>query len=179
MSIYRPLNKYFIARDKQNRKKREKLSKLLKEYYKEIDKGDLSRLEDSIAIYVIMNVTEYYSMSSDDINAINLSSLICNIVEYQVPSLAKLKEMREQNENYFRNHNVIPTKMIRENTAIKWLDYMIRAGKIHEGDIIDLSKFKIVDFIHDPRMIEILDLREGETINLVEEKPLTRKRTNM
>jgi len=69
--------------------------------------------------------------------------------------------------------------MIKENTANKWLDYMIRAGKIHEGDIIDLSKFKIVDFIHDPRMIEILDLRKGETINLVEEKPLTRKRTNM
>lgn len=179
MSVYRPLDKCIIAKDKQNKKKRDKLSRLLKEYDKEIDKGDLTRIEDSIAIYVIMKVTKYYSMSSYDINAINLSTLICNIVEYQVPSLAKLKEIREQNENYFRNNSVVPTKMIKENTAIKWLDYMIKTGKIHEGDIIDLSKFKIVDFIHDPRIIEILDLRKGETVNHVGKKTLTRKHTNI
>lgn len=165
-------------------KKKRQIKKLLKVYQKEFYSGHLEHINDYIAINVILSLSGSQKvMLSPEINKVNLNDLICSdtsayiqeIKEYEVPSLNFLDRHILQYENIVRNTRndefpyrvVVPTKQQKQYNAAKWLKLMITLGLIKESDIIDLTEYRLVNFINDPRLIEILDLWKEENLDLI------------
>jgi len=150
-------------------KKRRKIMKLLKEYQKEFNNGNNQYLLDYIGINVILSMS-YSSVCNKDIISAYLieNCILARFMglellhdikntehKYKVPSIFYLDETIKNSGNCFG----ISVKTER-TIAAEWLKLMINANLIKVGDVIDLTKIELINFINDPRLVKILCIEE-------------------
>jgi len=140
-----------------------KLKVLLNKYKEEIKGGNLFHLKDYIGACVILDLINANVYFDDMYKYIELSHLLLSgdwkvpidyLKVYEVPSL---DEMRKFKHRYSKISNFNTIDFIYRNAAYTWFILMIENGMMCECDVIDLTMYKLSDFIHDYRLLDILN----------------------
>lgn len=145
-----------------------KLKMLLMKYENELRKGNAEHIKDYIGARVVLALSLSPGIiDSRAISKTTLNSLICpfdliggKIIDYKVPSLQSIYYLQNKYNLYYKKHYGIPVNMIQENGAATWIGLMIENGMVSEGDTINLTQFKLIDFISDPKLKNIMGITE-------------------
>ena len=145
------------------------LLKFLMEYKKEISNGNKNHIKDLIVVIVYselsrnMSAIEKYNLTDVTLSNLKLWNLNCNILdlkEFEVPSKEELTSQINQYKIEIKENNFTSEGNDYECAFATWLKLMIDFRMITEGQIIDLTKYKLTDFITDEKLAKCF---EGKT----------------
>lgn len=151
-----------------------KVKLLINKYKHEISKGNNKHLNDLIALMVILDLSYLNDITSINITLGDLMNWPFRKVEkYEVPSMEKINLLKKKYKKELKNVS-IPFNYIRENAATTWIEMMISAGMIREGEIINPTKIKLINFITDQNIIAMFNTKDISIANYV--TPFEQKR---
>lgn len=151
------------------------LLKFLMEYKKEITNGNKNHIKDLIVVIVYselsrnMSVIEKYNLTDITLSNLKLWNINCSILdlkEYTVPNKKELDFLIKEYKEQIKEGNNVPGESY-ECAFATWLKLMLDFQMIVEGQIIDLTKYKLLDFITDDKLAKSF---EGKSTSKVRNK---------
>lgn len=143
-----------------------KLIILIRKYEAELKSGNLKHLKDYIGARVILALSPTSTiLPSNEINKITLHSLmyLFNIMEsekkdFKVPNLYLINKTQIEYDLYLKKHFSISADITNTYAAFTWIELMISCKMISEDETIDLKKYKLIDFINDIELKNIVGI---------------------
>lgn len=144
-----------------------KIKLLSLKYQKELKSDNKEHLKDYIVTKSIANLDERRLAK---IQSYNLYELIWGIyfapdkINFIVPSLYEIEKYEKQLKKELSSFSV-PVGCDERLVAATWIKLMLQYEMISEKEVIDLTKYKIKDFITDSKLKKELDILKNNDYN--------------
>lgn len=153
--------------------KKLKINLLSLKYEIELKQNNMEHLTDYIATKVILAFLKSNPTAKEDfkkINQIDLNYLIHYLLAkennklFKVPTIDELNYLMKKQEKNLKKYG-IPIGTNELYAASVWLKLMVKCGIVKENQIIELREYKLVDFITDPKLIEITNINKISNVS--------------